>query len=345
MVVVMRLDPDDPRISWHGAVSLEQGLGWIRPWRIPFDQRVLFGKLKEPDKLLAHACMPAGVRIAFFTDSETIGWDVAAIQGDPIQAQAARIDICCDGKRRRSVPLLDGPGTCDLPPGEKLVEVWLPQYYEVLVRGLDVDERASLRPFHDERPRLLFYGSSNTQSKGAESPCYTWPAIFARHHDLNLMNLGYGSACHLDPMVARLMRDLPADLIAMEIGINIYINAALNAVSLRAALVGFVQILREGHPNTPIVVMSSIYADWRESTPNAVGLTLAGIREELSTVVDDLRARGDANLHYVSGLELFGADMADLLPDQLHPGVDGHKVLGERFSIRIRESILVANRS
>jgi hypothetical protein len=341
----MRLNPEDPRISWHGAVSLEHGPGWIRPWRIPFDQRLLFGKLTEPDKLLSHARMPAGVRIAFFTDSEAIGWDVAAIQSDPVQAQAARIDICCDGERHRSVSLLGGPGTCDLPPGEKLVEIWLPQYCEVLIRGFDVDEQASLRPFHDERPRLLFYGSSNTQSKGAESPVATWPAIFARHHDLNLMNLGYGSACHLDPMVARLMRDLHADLIAMEIGINIYINAALNAVSLRAAFVGFVQILREGHPNTPIIVMSSIYADWRESTPNAVGLTLDRIREEMAAAVDDLRALGDANLHYVSGLELFGADMADMLPDQLHPGVDGHKVLGGRFATRVGESIRALARS
>jgi hypothetical protein len=341
----MRLNPDDPRISWHGAVSLEQGPGWIRPWRIPFDQRLLFGKLTEPDKLLSHARMPAGVRIAFFTDSETIGWDLAAIQNDPVQAQAARIDICCDGERHRSVPLLDGPSRCDLPSGEKLVEIWLPQYCEVLFRGFDLDEQASLRPFHDVRPRLLFYGSSNTQSKGAESPVSTWPAVFARHHDLNLMNLGYGSACHLDPMLARLMRDLPADLIAMEVGINIYINAALNAVSLRAAFVGFVQILREGHFDTPIIVMSSIYADWRESTPNAVGLTLDRIREELAAAVDDLRALGDGNLHYVSGLELFGADMADMLPDQLHPGVDGHKALGERFATRVGETIRALARS
>ena len=40
----MRLNPLDPRISWHGAVSLEEGDGWVRPWRIPFDQRLLFGK-------------------------------------------------------------------------------------------------------------------------------------------------------------------------------------------------------------------------------------------------------------------------------------------------------------
>jgi lysophospholipase L1-like esterase len=262
-----------------------------------------------------------------------------------VQAQAARIDICCDGKIHRSAPLLEGPGTCDLPSGAKLVEIWLPQYCEVLVRGFDVDEGASLRPFHDERPRLLFYGSSNTQSKGAESPVFAWPAIFARHHDLNLTNLGYGSACHLDPMVARMMRDLPADLIAMELGINIYINAALNAVALRAAFIGFVQILREGHPDVPIAVMSSIYADWRESTPNAVGLTLTGIREELALAVDDLRSLGDANLHYFDGLGLFGADMAAMLPDQLHPGVDGHKILGERFAARVGEAMPVWQRS
>jgi lysophospholipase L1-like esterase len=350
--MTMRLRPDDPRLSWHGAVSLEWGDGWVRPWRIPFEQQVLFGTQNPSDRLLSRAKMPAGVRIAFLTDSTTVGCEVEGISPDPGAIAAARVDVCCDGELHQSV-LLTGPNpppgpspapfpsnmaiVSGLPSREKLIEVWLPHYCEVRVHAIELDEGASVRSFEDPRPRLLVYGSSNTQSRGAESPIYTWPAVVARRCDMNLTNLGYGSACHLDPMVARLMRDLPADVIAMEIGINIYINAAFNAVSLRAAFIGFVQTLRDGHPSVPIVVMSSLYSVERETTPNAAGLTLQTIREELADAVSALH---DQNLHYVNGLDLFGADMVEMLPDRLHPSAEGYKILGERFATGVMARII-----
>ena len=45
----MTLAPDDPRLRWYGALSFERGEGWIKPWRIPFDQRLLFGKTSVDD--------------------------------------------------------------------------------------------------------------------------------------------------------------------------------------------------------------------------------------------------------------------------------------------------------
>jgi lysophospholipase L1-like esterase len=337
--MTMRLAPDDLRLSWHGAVSLERGDGWVRAWRIPFEQQVLFGKLDGADKLLSHAYMPAGVRIAFLTDSTTMGCEVEGIAPDPAAITAARVDVCCDGELCQSFSLADAAVVRGLPSREKLIEVWLPHYCEVRVHAVELDEGATARPFDDPRPRLLVYGSSNTQSRGAESPIYTWPAVVARRCNMNLTNLGYGSACHLDPMVARLMRDLPADVIAMEIGINIYINGAFNAVTLRAAFIGFVQMLRDGHPSAPIVAMSSLYSVERETTPNATGLTLQDIREVLSDAVADLH---DENLHYVSGLDLFGADMVEMLPDRLHPSAEGYKILGERFATSVMPRIAPA---
>lgn len=336
----MRIDPDDPRISWYGAVSFERGDGWVKPWRIPFDQRVLFGKLSEPDRLLSRAGMSSGVRIAFFTDSKTVRCELEPLSPDafPVgQAQTARVDVCANGTLQESIPLLDKTrfDLKSLPSGEKLIEIWWPEYREIRVRSVHVDQNASVRPFDDPRPRWLVYGSSNTQSRFAESPVYTWPAIVARGWGFNLTNVGYGSECHLDSMVALMMRDLAADFITLEIGINIYINATLNPRAFRAAFVGFIQILREGHPNTPIAVMSSIYAAERETMPNSAGFTLGGIREELSTAVHDLRAYGDENLHYVDGLELFGPGMAAMMPDNLHPNGAGYKILGERFATQV----------
>jgi lysophospholipase L1-like esterase len=43
-------------------------------------------------------------------------------------------------------------------------------------------------------------------------------------------------------------------------------------------------------------------------------------------------AAGDANLHYLDGLTLFGADDAGDLPDDLHPNPEGYIRMGHRFA-------------
>ena len=45
--------------------------------------------------------------------------------------------------------------------------------------------------------------------------------VVARDQNFNLTCLGYGGQCHLDSMVARMIRDLPANFISMCLGINI----------------------------------------------------------------------------------------------------------------------------
>jgi lysophospholipase L1-like esterase len=348
--MVERLVPDDPRLRWYGAISFERGASsegepWIKPWRIPFEQRLLFGRISPPDMLLSRAGMPAGVRIAFHSDTEGLAGQLEPLAPDLFaveQAQAARIDVCCDGALHASTPLLDRTDFVvdGLPRGNKLVEVWLPEYREIRLRRLALSDGASVRPYEDMRPRWLIYGSSNTQSRGAESPIYTWPAVVARRCGLNHTNVAYGGECHLDSMVARMMRGLPAHLITMEVGINIYINGTLNARAIRAALIGFVQIVREGHPDTPLAVVSSFYSAQRETTPNSLGLTLPAIREVVAEAVASLRSSGDTNTHYVAGLDLFGEDMAPELPDQLHPSAEGYKILGARFAERVVPRLL-----
>ena len=95
-----------------------------------------------------------------------------------------------------------------------MIELWLPQFGSFQLRNLEIDDGATLQPFADARPQWVTYGSSITQCRTAASPTQTWPAIVARQHGLNLTCLGYGGQCHLDAMVARMIRDLPADYIA-----------------------------------------------------------------------------------------------------------------------------------
>ena len=323
--------PDDPRLTWQGAISFHDTEQWRMPWRIPYEDRALF----PPDALRERASMPAGVRISFRSDTETVAGSVVPA------AESSPLDLYCDGKFHGSAELegRDGFRVEGLPGGEKLVELWMPQHGEFRLRHLEVSDGAGLEPYDDRRPRWVAYGSSITHCRTAASPSLTWPAVAARACDLNLTCLGYGGGCHLEPMVARMMRDLPADYLSMKVGINMYNAASIGLRTFMPATIGFVHILREKHPDTPLAVISPIYSASRENTENTVGFTLSAMRSEVAEAVSIMQARGDGNLHYVDGLELFGPDMAHMLPDDLHPDAEGYQAMGRNFVEKVAATV------
>jgi hypothetical protein len=319
----MRIKPDDPRLSWEGAVSLETGAEMVMPWRLPYLERGLF-----PEALVERAAMPAGVRLSLHTDATSLA---GACEPEP---EAAPLELLADGQPVGAAALAgaDAFRFDDLPPGEKRLELWLPQFGAFRLRGLELSDGASLSAAPDERPRWVTYGSSITQCRTAAGPAQTWPAVVARERELHLTCLGYGGQCHLDSMVARMMRTLPATYLSMCVGINIYGAASLGLRAFRSAIVGFVKIVREGHPDAPFAVLSPIWSPPRETVPNAVGFTLEGMRQEVALAVESLRAHGDTNVHYVDGLRVFGPDLESHLPDALHPDAAGYIALGHNFA-------------
>ena len=319
--------PDDPRLSWQGAISFEDTKDWRMPWRLPYKNLSLF----PPDALRERAAKPAGVRISCHTDTEFVAGHVAP------QQECGSIDLYCDGEFHGSAELTNQTVFRfeGLPTGEKLLELWLPQHAEFRLRALEMSDGATVKPYEDTRPKWVTYGSSITHCRTAQSPSFTWPALAARKHGLNLTCLGYGGNCHLEPMIARMMRELPADFLSMKVGINIYGSNSLSPRTFQAAIIGFVNIVREKRPDTPFVVMSPIFSPPRETAPNAVGYTLADMRQEVAEAVQVMKSRGDSSLHYVSGLELFGEELAHLLPDELHPDAEGYKIMGHNFAQKV----------
>ncbi len=131
------------------------------------------------------------------------------------------------------------------------------------------------------------------------------------------------------------------------------------------AVHGFLDTIRDGHPVTPIVVVSAVHCPIHEDTPGPLAppdfnggtlafaatgnptevstgkLTLRVIRDELARIVSH-RAVTDPNLRYVDGQDLYGpADFAELpLPDRLHPpGPQAHERMGRRFAGVITETL------
>jgi hypothetical protein len=243
-----------------------------------------------------------------------------------------------------------------LPPGPNTIEIWLPHNESIDLVELRAD--ATISADTGRTPVWVHHGSSISHGSNALAPSEIWPAVAARRGGVELRNLGLGGSALVDPFLARVIRDTQADYISVKLGINV-VN--LDAMRLRAfvpAVHGFLDTIRDGHPDTPLVLISPLFCGIHEETPGpgaidpasigtdqvrfiATGdpadvllgrLTLQVIRRELRSLAD--RRAGDKNLHYLEGTILYGAaDATELpLPDNLHPSTEGHHRIGTRFA-------------
>ena len=325
------IGPDHDALTWEGAIEVEHTPHGSRPWRLPFSRIGLF----PTEALRQRAAMCAGVRIVFDTDSTAVAGRAAA----PVDPDLSPIDLVVDGRPASSTRVgSDGWFRFSgLSVGRKTVELWLPQYGDFWLTDLMVDEGSQVcRSARPQRPRLLVYGSSITHCRDAESPTRTWPALVAAEFGADLTCLGLAGQCHLDPMVARVLRDRPADLVVTCLGINVYGNGSFNSRSFLPAVLGFLSTLRDGHEGVPIVVMSPIVSPAREHKLGGANLTLAEIRGEVHRAARILKDHGDTALHVVDGRDILGSQHAHLLHDGLHPDAQGYQHMARAMNATLR---------
>ena len=315
----------------------------------------------------------SGVRLAFRSQASVIELDVLTTvpmtaENESRPDDAGVFEITCDGvlaDTQRApvgnVLLMDEnmvqvgsvpgqPATVGfsaLPPGMKEVEIWLPQWVKTELVALRAN--AAVEPPTPTGRRVwLHHGSSISQCNEAESPLGVWPVIAADAAGVDAVNLGLAGNCYLDPFVARSIRDADADLISLKLGINFTGNAGYILRTFGPTVHGFLDTIREGHPQTPLLVVSPIACPaleqtpgptlWRDGVMYATGvpapgaLTLQVVRRELHRIVTE-RATQDPNIHYLDGLRLVALDEADeLLAEGLHPTPAGYRLIGERFA-------------
>ncbi|WP_369213331.1 GDSL-type esterase/lipase family protein [Streptomyces flavofungini] len=360
----------------RGHLDIERTAHGLLPHRLPARAR-----RQIPDDQLAVAeAQPSGVRLAFRTRATTVELDTLptkrAYQGFPPLPDGV-YDLLVDGSltaqatvdggnlrtvtdmATQSAELREGPpGTArfaGLPPGDKDIEIWLPHTEITELITLRTDAPVETAP-DKGRKVWLHHGSSISHGSNAAHPTGTWPALAASRGDVELVNLGFGGSALLDPFTARALRDTPADLISLKIGINVVNADVMRLRAFTPAVHGFLDTIREGHPTAPLLVVSAVLCPVQEDTPGplmpdfeggtlrfkatgdpaerAAGrLTLNVIRDALAEVVRQ-RAADDPNLYYLDGRELYGErDHAEFpLPDGIHPGPEGHRRIGENFA-------------
>lgn len=356
-----------PNVEVVGALDLEPMPGGARIHRLP-----AWTRRQVPSENFAFVVrMTSGVRLAFDTvaDELELVAEIIGIDPDGAVPIPAVVELLVDGvpRSRRVVPpdrmtlvepqhyavqrraepislRFTGLGT-----GLKSVELWLPH-----TAACDLVELRSSAPVTrtaDARMRWVHHGSSISQGGEAAAPTRTWPVIAAARAGARVTNLGFSGNAVGDPFVARTIRDLPADAVSVEIGINVVNADLMRRRFFEPVLHGFIDTVRDGHPDAPFLLIGPIpcpavetlpgptVMDWATRTTSTAGdprqlaegaLSLTGIRESLAAV---LAARADdANLHYLDGRTLLRPDETGDLDDGLHPNARAYRRMGERFA-------------
>ncbi|MDJ1113816.1 GDSL-type esterase/lipase family protein [Microbacterium dauci] len=359
------------RAATFGAADIEQREDGFMPRRLPRSTRIQYADAGV-DWISSHT---AGVRLRLNTAARRLRVRATFIRNVDSDAPAPPFPVTvvattdgvvvdrCDlddgtlivaAPDRTSTVLPGEVSVVDLHLGgdgsEREVQIWLPHTAQVIVHGAEADAPAEASAASD-RPVWLHHGSSISHGLEADGPLGPWPQQAAAALGVELLNLGFAGNALLDPFVARTIAAADADVITLKLGINVVNADAMRERTFVPALHGFLDIVQDGHPHTPVAVITAISCPSHEHTPGPTRrlesgrfaatprqvnpgdgtLTLQRTRELVGHVVTQ-RAAEDPQLRLVDGLELFGPDDAALLYDDLHPNQDGYDLIAARFT-------------
>jgi hypothetical protein len=352
----------------RGAGEIRRESGGIRLSRLPSWAQA------QTDAVVTNpAAQTSGVRLELLTSASQIDLTMRFTRSQLVvlsrPVPTAKIAVDADGKERvleyddgdlrrfnrdNTVEHLAGDATTariqldDVHTPRKVV-IWLPTDAEVEL--LDLAANRGIEAAPRDQLRWTHYGSSISHCDGADDPLGPWPVMTARALNVDLYSLGIAGAAQIDGFAARSIRDEDADLITLKMGINVVNADSLRMRTFRPAVHSFLDTIRDGHPTTPILLISPILcpphedapgptewsADWKALATSLPGrptdgqLTLGAIRTTLSDIVEQ-RSRADVNLHYLDGRKLFGEADAHHLPDDLHPDQVGYRLMSARFT-------------
>jgi lysophospholipase L1-like esterase len=159
--------------------------------------------------------------------------------------------------------------------------------------------------------------------------CHT--AILGRRLDRPVINLGFSGNAMMEPEVGQLISEIDACMYVLDP----VPNMRAEMIEERAAI--FIGIIRAKHPETPIVMVED------RTYPAAVFIKSnrqanRTRRLAYSKVYDELKRKGDKNLYYIKGEDLFGTDN-EATVDGSHPSDLGFMRMSDKLEPILRKAL------
>jgi lysophospholipase L1-like esterase len=210
------------------------------------------------------------------------------------------------------------------------ITIYLSLYSPVKVLEVGLDQNAALdfaTPFAVPAP-VVFYGTSITQGGCASRAGMSYQAILGRLLNLNHVNLGFSGNGKGEAALARAVAEINAAAFVLDFAQN---NSDVD--SLAQVYDPFIGILRERHPDTPIVAITPIYSAGEVTGSQRNEQMRALIRKVVSRRI----AAGDLHLQLVEGTDLLGPSRGDGLVDGTHPNDLGFQWMADGLAQRLRK--------
>ncbi|MGW6271320.1 GDSL-type esterase/lipase family protein [Streptomyces sp. NPDC055060] len=278
-------------------------------------------RARLPGDTWERACLPAGVRLEF-TARTVSAVEVAYTAAPPAEADSGRaapaVFTLLAGEEAVDTPASPGEHRVliPLPSPDGAFTLHLPETLRPVVHGVR-PVGGTLTPAA-RQPRWLVYGDSIAEGWSVSRPHRAWPALAGRALGVETVNLGYAGAARGEQASAQHLASLDADVITLAFGTNCWSRTPHSARLLYETARVFLDLVRRGHPDTPLLVVSPVLRPDAEAVPNVLGASLRDLRTALE------RAALDAGVGLLPGGGLLDAEH---LVDGVHPGDEGHALL------------------
>ncbi|MGW7432544.1 GDSL-type esterase/lipase family protein [Streptomyces sp. NPDC054861] len=326
--------PGTAATAWLEPEPFLRGTAWLDRGRAVRADPADLDRL--PWDTAERAALPIGVRVEFTATPGTRGVELRYRSSAP-GALPHCFALWQGGRCVREV-LTDPAGEATvrlpLPPEGGTFTVHPPESRGPAVLGLRA-VGGSLSPA-PRRPRWLVHGDSITEGWWSTRPAHSWPATAGRMLGLDTVNLGYAGGARGELPLAEQLASLPGEVVTLAFGTNCWSRAPASASLLHETVRAYVGLIRRGHPDVPLLILSPVLRPEAETTRNALGATLGDLRTAMEDAGRELAAEGDRRLLVLSGKPLLGPED---LADGLHPNDRGHARMAAAVTEALRPHV------
>lgn len=192
-------------------------------------------------------------------------------------------------------------------------------------KGSKVDKGLS---YKDKLP-IVYYGSSITQGASASRPGLCYQNIIIRRNEIDYVNLGFSGNAKGEETMANYIASLKMGAFVYDYDYN-----APNSAHLKATHEPFFNIIRQKHPDIPIIMLT-------KPCTNIDDYNNRECRDIIKETYLKAKANGDNNVYFIDGSKIFkGEHKKDCTYEYCHPtdlgfvfmADDIYKVLNEVYN-------------
>ncbi len=309
----------EPELDWYDARKFTvEGLGF-KDRKAPFDRLPQRAEGVVRQAVWDLSRDSSGVLVRFIAGTETIrarwsvtGKTLAAANITAVASSGLDLYARDDAGRWRwlgigqPTKLPENVGTLAsvIPKTQREYMLYLPLRNGVSSLEIGVTKGASINPGPPRDPSrkpIVFYGTSITHGISASRAGMTHPAILGRRFNREIINLGFSGNGRMEPEVTKFVAELDPAVFVLDCLPN------MNDKDIRERAEPCVRLLRQAHPNTPILLVEDRnYTD---------GFLIASRRERNETnhlamreVYAKLKRDKVPHLFYLKADNLLGSD-------------------------------------